>query len=144
LGDKLGQLDRGAYARLAAIAWLITTPLFVAGFLSPTPAVAWLFLLVPNALNLLFLGPVTTAIQHLVPANMRATAAACFLFINNLIGIGAGSWLLGGISDFMTPHFGAESLRYSAIVLVFGYLIASVLAMFAIRTLRDDWVDDDA
>ena len=40
-----------------------------------------------------------TATQHLVPAHMRASASACFLFINNLIGIGGGSWLLGGISD---------------------------------------------
>lgn len=142
LGDKLGQADRGAYAKVPALAWLITAPLFVAGFMSSSPVLAWLFLLVPNALNVLFLGPVLTAVQHLVPANMRATAAASFLFINNLIGIGGGSWLLGGLSDFMKPQFADASLRYSAITLVFCYFLASALAMLAIRTLRKDWVDD--
>jgi MFS family permease len=110
LADKLGKADRGAYAKVSALAWLLTAPLFIAGLLSPSPVVAWLFLLIPNALNILFVGPLTTATQHLVPAHMRATAAACFLFINNLIGIGAGSWLLGGISDVMKPQFGDDGV----------------------------------
>lgn len=142
LGDRMGQSDRGAYAKVPALAWLATAPLFIMGFLSPTPWMAWMFLLVPNALNVLFLGPVLTAVQQLVPANMRATAAACFLFINNLIGIGAGSWLLGGISDFMKPQFAEDSLRYSAITLVCCYFAAAILAMLAVKSLRRDWVDD--
>lgn len=142
LADKLGKLDRGAYAKVSAIAWLLTAPLFVAGLLSSSPVMAWLFLLIPNALNILFVGPLTTAAQHLVPAPMRATAAACFLFINNLLGIGAGSWLLGGISDVMTPRFGGDALRYSAIVLVSLYLVAAVLALFTVRPLRKDWVEE--
>jgi predicted MFS family arabinose efflux permease len=142
LADKLGKADRGAYAKVSAFAWLVTAPLFIAGLLSPSPVVAWLFLLVPNALNILFVGPLTTAAQHLAPAHMRATAAACFLFINNLIGIGAGSWLLGGISDLMKPQFGADTLRYSAIVLVGLYFVASALALLAIKPLRKDWVEE--
>jgi predicted MFS family arabinose efflux permease len=142
LADKLGQLDRGAYARISAIAWAVTAPLFIAGFLSPSPVIAWCFMLIPNALNIVFVGPLTTAIQHLVPAYMRASASACFLFINNLIGIGAGSWLLGGISDYMRPHFGDESLRYSAIVLVCCYFVAAGLAVLSIKHLRKEWVDD--
>ena len=142
LGDRLGQLDKSAYARVPAIAWLITAPLFAGGLSVQTPLAAWLLLVIPNALCLLFLGPIITAVQHLVPAQMRATAAACFLFINNLIGIGAGSWLMGGISDVMKPQFGDESLRYSAILLVSCYLIAALLSLFAIKTLRKDWVED--
>lgn len=144
LADRLGKSDRGAYARVSAFAWLVTAPLFVAGLLSPSPVVAWLFLLIPNALNILFVGPLTTATQHLAPAHMRATAAACFLFINNLIGIGAGSWLLGGISDAMKPRFGDDALRYSAIVVVSLYLVAALLALLAIKPLRKDWVEEPA
>jgi predicted MFS family arabinose efflux permease len=142
LADRLGKGDRGAYAWVPSIAWVITAPLFIAGFLSSSPMVAWLFLLVPNALNVLFVGPVMTATQHLVPPQMRATAAACFLLINNLIGIGAGSWLLGGISDVMKPQFGDEALRYSAIALVCFYFLASALALLAVRPLRRDWVEE--
>ncbi|MGA0544048.1 spinster family MFS transporter [Brevundimonas sp. VNH65] len=142
LADLLGRADRGAYAKVSAVAWVITAPLFVLGFLSPSPVVAWLLLLIPNALTLVFVGPMTTAVQHLVPAHMRATAAACFLFINNLIGIGAGSWLMGGISDVMTPRFGDDALRYSAVVVTVFYLGSALLALLAVRPLRRDWVDD--
>ena len=68
LADRLGQADRSWYVRLPMIAWLITAPLFIAGLLSPNPTLAWFLLLIPNALNILWLGPVTTAVQHLVPA----------------------------------------------------------------------------
>ena len=105
LADKLGKTDRGAYAKVSMFAWLITAPLFAAGFLSPSPVMAWLLLLIPNALTLVFVGPVMTATQHLVPAHMRATASASFLLINNLIGIGGGSWVLGALSDAMKPQF---------------------------------------
>lgn len=144
LADRLGKADRGAYAKVSAFAWLVTAPLFVAGLLSPSPLAAWLLLLVPNALNILFVGPVTTAVQHLVPAQMRATVAASFLFINNLIGIGAGSWLLGAISDQMKPRFGDDALRCSAVLLVSLYLVAAVLALLAIKPLRKDWVEETA
>lgn len=142
LADRMGQLDKSAYARVPAFAWLVTAPFLIAGFFIQMPVLSWILLMIPNALGLVWLGPVTTAVQHLVPARMRATSAACFLFINNLIGIGAGSWLMGGISDFMKPQFGDESLRYSAILLACGYLVASVLGLLAIKTLRKDWVED--
>jgi predicted MFS family arabinose efflux permease len=144
LADRLGKGDRGAYAWVSSLSWLITAPLFIAGFLSTSPVVAWCFLLVPNALNILFVGPLTTATQHLVPPQMRATAAACFLLINNLIGIGAGAWLLGGLSDLMKPQFGDEALRWSAIALVCLYFVASGLALLAVKPLRKDWVDEPA
>ncbi|GAA0637041.1 spinster family MFS transporter [Brevundimonas lenta] len=142
LADRLGKADRGAYAGVSSLAWVLTAPLFIAGFLSSSPTLAWGLLLIPNALNILFVGPVTTAVQHLVPPQMRATAAACFMLINNLVGIGAGSWLLGGLSDVLTPQFGAEALRYSAIALVGLYFVASALALFAVRPLRRDWVEE--
>ena len=97
--DRLGRADRRWYARLPAIAWLVTAPTFVAGFFAPNLWVAWFLLLIPNALNILWLGPIVTAVQHLVPARMRATASASFLLINNLIGLGVGPWLIGRISD---------------------------------------------
>jgi hypothetical protein len=50
-------------------------------------------------LALAWLGPVIAAVQHIVPPNMRATASASFLFINNLIGIGFGIFFLGFMSD---------------------------------------------
>jgi MFS family permease len=142
LADRLGEKDRGWYARLPAIAWLITAPAFVAGLMAPSLWIAWPLLLIPNALNILWLGPVTTAVQHLVPRAMRATASASFLLINNLIGLGVGPTLIGALSDLFRERFGTEALRYAAVSVVGFYLVAAFLMAFAIRRLRTDWVED--
>ena len=144
LADRLGHGDRRWYGRLPAIAWLITGPMFAIGLLSPDPWLAWPLLLIPNALNILWLGPVTTAVQHLVAQPMRSTASASFLLINNLIGLGVGPLLIGALSELFKERYGTEALRYAAVSVVGFYLIASVLMMFAVRRLRDDWVEDVA
>ena len=142
LADRLGQLDRRWYARLPAIAWLITAPTFAAGLLMPNPWIAWPLLLIPNALNILWLGPVTTAVQHLVPRPLRSTASASFLLINNLIGLGVGPTLIGALSVQFKDRFGDEALRYAAVSVVGFYLVAALLMMFAIKRLAGDWVED--
>ena len=144
LADRLGALDRSWYAKLPAIAWLITAPMFAIGLMVPSLWVAWPLLLIPNALNILWLGPVTTAVQHLVPPRMRATASASFLLINNLIGLGVGPLLIGRISDALKTTYGADSLRYAAVGCTGFYLIAAVLMFLAAKRLRADWVDDRA
>jgi MFS family permease len=99
-------------------------------------------LLIPNALNILWLGPITTAVQHLVPQPMRATASASFLLINNLIGLGVGPLLIGRISDALKTTYGPESLRYAAVGCCAFYLVAALLALLSARRLREAWVDD--
>ncbi len=142
LADRLGRVDRSWYARLPAIAWLITAPLFVIGLLAPEAWMAWILLLIPNALNILWLGPVTTAVQHLVAQPMRATASASFLLINNLIGLGVGPTLIGGLSELFKERFGIEALRYAAVSVVGFYVLAALLMFFAISRLSRDWVDE--
>ncbi len=141
LADRLGTVDHAWYARLPAIAWAITAPTFAAGLLLPVPAASWVLLLIPNALNILWLGPVTNAVQHLVPPHMRATASASFLMINNLIGLGVGPLLMGWLSDQLTTSYGIDALRNAAILCLGFYLIAAVLMFLAVRPLRRDWVD---
>jgi len=142
LADRLGQKDRGWYARLPAIAWLITAPTFVFGLMASNLWIAWPMLLIPNALNILWLGPVTTAVQHLVPRAMRSTASASFLLINNLIGLGIGPTLIGALSDLFKERFGTEALRYAAVSVVGFYLVAAFCMAFAVRRLRADWVEE--
>ena len=144
LADRLGQSDRTWYAKLPAIAWLITAPFFVAGLLAPEAWMAWLLLLIPNALNILWLGPVTTAVQHLVARPLRSTASASFLLINNLIGLGVGPTLIGALSELFKERFGTEALRYAAVSVVGFYVLAAMLMFFAISRLRNDWVEDDS
>jgi MFS family permease len=140
--DRLGHADRGWYAKLPAFAWLISAPAWALGLMAPNLWIAWPLLLVGNALNILWLGPVTTAVQHLVPQPMRATASASFLLINNLIGLGVGPLLIGHVSDLLKTSYGVESLRYAAVGATAFYLLAAALMLIAIKHLRSAWVRD--
>jgi MFS family permease len=142
LADRLGHADRGWYAKLPALAWLISAPAWALGLMAPNLWIAWPLLLVGNALNILWLGPVTTAVQHLVPRPMRATASASFLLINNLIGLGAGPLLIGHVSDLLKKSYGVESLRYAAVGSTAFYLLAAALMLIAVKHVRSTWVDD--
>jgi len=142
LADRLGTADRGWYAKLPAIAWLVTLPTFAAGLLSPSLWLAWPLLLIPNGLNILWQGPINTAVQHLAPPHQRATASASFLLINNLIGLGVGPLLMGTISDALKASYGVDALRYAAVGCLGFYGVAALLALLAVRPLRRGWVED--
>ncbi len=142
LADRLGTRNRAWYARLPAIAWLISAPTFALGLMAPNLLIAWPLLLIPNALNILWLGPVTTAVQHLVPQRMRATASASFLLINNLIGLGVGPLLMGRLSDALKATYGVDSLRNAAVACTSFYVVAGVLMLFASKRLASAWVED--
>ncbi|RVU03368.1 MFS transporter [Novosphingobium umbonatum] len=139
--DWLGGRSRSAYAWLPAVSFLLGVPLFVAGLFSGSAQWAfWLFLM-PQALVYLWLGPVLTAVQHLVPAPMRATASASFLLINNLIGVGLGSLTIGKLSDLLTPTYGDDALRHAILLGLGFYLLAAALMMAGGRYLAREWVE---
>jgi MFS family permease len=139
LGDRLGVRDPAAYALVPAVAFLIAAPLYALGIFAPSLPLAWLLFVIPQMLGLVWLGPIIAAVQHIVAPNMRATASASFLFINNLIGIGFGIFFLGRMSDAMKAAHGEDSLRYSILYGLVFYLLAALLYFAAARTLRQDW-----
>ena len=51
--------------------------------------------------------------HFLVGIRLRAMASAILLFVLNLIGLGFGPMLTRLISDFLTPEFGNNGLRYA-------------------------------
>ncbi|TNE63994.1 MAG: MFS transporter [Alphaproteobacteria bacterium] len=144
LADRSARSGKKAgYARIPAIAFILTIPFYMAGIMAPSFELAMVVMLVPTALGLMWLGPVLAAVQHLVPPNMRSTASAIFLFINNLTGIGLGTVIIGAISDALKASYGDESLRYSILVGTAFYVAAAALLYLASRTLDRDWVSAD-
>lgn len=139
LGDRLGQTNRTRYLTVPAVAFCITIPFYVIALFSPNLTLTFVLMLVPTAMGLVWLGPVLATIQHLVRPNMRATASAVFLFINNLIGIGLGTWALGALSDALVQRFAEDSLRYSILAGCVFYLMAASLFWLATHWLERDW-----
>ena len=139
LADRLGRTRKAAYPLVPAAAFVLSIPFYALGILSTSPTPAFFLFLIPTALGLVWLGPVITAVQHLVPPALRATASAIFLFFNNLLGIGFGIFIFGRLSDFLGPRFGAESLRYSILIGLVFYAVAATLLYLASRRLERDW-----
>jgi MFS family permease len=139
LADRYGPKRKAAYALVPAIGFVATVPFYVTGVLSTTFWMSLVVMLVPTALGLVWLGPALSAVQHVVPASMRATASAIFLFVVNLIGIGLGTTMIGALSDAMHVRFGAESLRYAMLSGTGFYLVAALCFALASRRLETDW-----
>ena len=139
LADRFGADKRGAYVVIPALAFITTVPFYVVAILSPNLTTTFFAMLVPTAMGLVWLGPVLSAIQHVVPPNMRATASAIFLFINNLIGIGVGTMAIGILSDGLQARFGDDSLRYAILAGTSFYIAAAMLFLLSAKYLKNDW-----
>ncbi|TFI59827.1 MFS transporter [Sphingomonas parva] len=139
IGDRIGPANPGRYALIPAVCFLIAAPAFALGLFAPNMIVAWLLFTLGQMLALAWLGPVISAVQHIVPANMRSTTSASFLFINNLIGIAVGNYFLGWMSDRLKAQHGADSLQYSILYGLAFYVLSALIYFVASRTLSRDW-----
>lgn len=139
--DRLAARSRRAYVLVPAAAFLLALPCFFFAIQTRSLPLAFVLFLIPQGLNLAWLGPVTAAVQHLVTPDRRSTASAAFLFINNLIGLGLGTWYFGAVSDALTPRFGAEALRYAIYSGLGFYVLSALLFFLASRGLERDWVE---
>ena len=138
LADRLGPRQPGAYALIPALAFLCIIPCYALGTslpLGPRPSSASSS---PRPWSSL-VGPVIGAIQQLVPANMRALASSVFLFINNLLGLGLGSLLLGFASDRLAARYGSASLHHAILGGTIFYVLAAGFLLLAARRLARDF-----
>ncbi len=142
LGDRLGRRDRAFHGYLPALAFVIGALLFAAGISATDVRIAFVMLLIPQAMAYIWLGPVLSAVQHLVEPASRAMASALFLLINNLIGLGGGIYALGALSDALAPIYGSEALRYSMLYSLWLYGVSALLMALAGSYLRRDWIDE--
>jgi len=138
IGDRLKGFRPSAYALVPMVTYALCLPAFLLAFSSHSVVATALILVVPTALSLAWLGPVTSAITGLVPPHMRATVSAMYLFILNLIGLGLGTLVIGAISDALTATYGTEALRYSAMVTTGLYLVSALLMGLAALRLPLD------
>ena len=139
LGDRFGPRRPGTYLAIPMFALFASFPFFALAVMAKTPAMSLGLLLVPTMLGSMGFGTVLTAIQHVVPAALRSTASATFLFINNLIGLGLGSAVLGFISDALAREYGSQSLRYALLAGSLFFILAALMYLFAAQRVAKDW-----
>jgi predicted MFS family arabinose efflux permease len=139
LCDRLAARDPRWLCWVPAIAGVLLVPFHALFVWAADPRVAVLFAF--TGLNLLvavFSAPTYSLAQSLAPLRMRATAAAAVLFMLNLIGLGIGPLLVGGLNDFFEARYGDSAVRLSlTAILVFNFWAAGH-SLWASRLLQRD------
>lgn len=116
VADKLGRRGQRyalwGVAGATMLAWVFHFPVFLVG----NPYLALAFFVVPAIFANFYLATTFAQIQGLVGLRMRAVASALLLFILNSVGLGLGPLFAGMLSDMLEGPFGAESMRYSLLL----------------------------
>jgi MFS family permease len=94
-------------------------------------------------------GAAAAAIQEAVPNQMRGQAAAIFLFVINLVGLGLGPQILPLVSDHvfhdeLSIHFSLLSVTATAEVLAFILLLLALPRFRRAIAYRDRWMRERA
>ncbi len=139
LADRLAPRDKRWYVWLPAVTGLISLPFMIAVYLAEGPYTALACMIIPGILSNVYLGNAIATTHTLVGLRMRAMSSAVFFFILNMIGLGAGPWTVGLVSDYLAPSYGAESLRYAMLYVLPAISVWSIAHFYmASRTLRED------
>lgn len=138
IADRLRQKDIRWYCWISAISnILLFIPLYVMFFHTNTNLVIGTTFLA-NFLGALYLGPSIAVTHSLVTAKMRAFASAILFFALNMIGLGLGPLAIGALSDYLTPTYGEEALRWAMTLSFAAATIAMLLFYQASKTYQAD------
>ena len=137
---KLLQKDRRWELWIPAIAYAGSAPFYIAVFLCPSPYLAIVIKVAATFIAASGGGVALSAIQSFAEPHRRATAVSLVLFLSSLLGLGAGPFAVGLISDLLQPRLGAESLRYALVISTAALVWAGAHFLIAARTARQDQV----
>ena len=138
LCSRLSKNDIRWHGWLPAIAIITSLPFLAATLLSNHTWTAIGFFVIPGILSSIYSGPTYAIIQELVPANRRAMAAALYLLVFNLIGLGLGPLATGILSDLYAPIVGAESLRWAMTSILIVSIPGCIFYLLGAQSLKTD------
>lgn len=105
LADKLRERHPTGLTWIPALGLIISTPLYVVGFISQNIWIAIPPLMAAAALHYFYLGPMYAIAGGVVDSRSRATSVALSLFAMNLLGYGLGPPLIGTLSTYLNSRF---------------------------------------
>jgi predicted MFS family arabinose efflux permease len=153
LGDRLRLVIPTARVLLPAIGLLISVPCVVVALQQPKGGVVAFTLLMgtSTALSFAYYSTVYSAIQDVVPSNLRGTAVSLYFFAMYVLGASFGATIMGALSDYfahqamalagaseMADAFRATGLHNAMYVIPALMLLCSGSLFGAARTIRAD------
>ncbi len=136
LASRLARRDEAWPLRLAAISMAGATAMILAVAWAGTYQLAIWLALPCGLLGGGWSAGVISLLQHLLPANYRATATALFLAIATLIGLALGPWLAGALSSAL-GNDGAALRMAMTIVMPTGF-VGAACSWLAVRRIEAD------
>jgi len=138
MADRLGASRPSRMLSVPALATALGMPLSV-GFLLFDSSTLSLLCFFPFYLLLnVYISPMYSVNQNLAKLRMRATASAILLFLLNIVGAGAGPFIVGALSDFFSQKYGAEGIRYAMLSITVAGMLGAICLMYSSRFLEDD------
>ena len=114
-GPKLIKRDRRWEIWLPAGGFAALVPIYLCMLLVSSIEIATFSLGLAVLIFNLTSGFVLSSLQSVLPAAIRGMGVAMLMLAVNLIGGGAGPLLVGILSDYLAPVYGADGLRYSLV-----------------------------
>jgi len=143
IADRWGARDLRIYGSLPALAVVLSAPVSMVIYTTPSTELALGLIGVTNFLGTLWYGAVYASAQGMVPQRMRAMSASIMLFVINFLGLVLGALCIGALSDAFNKglHLGpAEGVRWALIASVLAGLVSAWLFWLARRTVREEMV----
>lgn len=135
---KLVKKDIRWYMWIGIVSIILTIPFSLYTLFSVNKTAAIFCYFIPNVLFSLNMGALLTVMQGVVHAEMRSMSSAVYYFVLNLVGMGLGPLCIGIMSDYLTPIYGVESLRYSLFIVSTIYLICIYFYWKAGQYIEED------
>jgi predicted MFS family arabinose efflux permease len=136
--DRLAARDAGWYMRMPAVVSLLGLPFAFVFLLSDSHMLSLLCFFPFYFMANVYVPAMHTVNQNLAKLRMRATAAAIMLFIINIVGAGAGPFIVGILNDLYSARFGDQAIRYSLATIATTGAIGSLMFFLSSRTLAAD------
>ena len=132
--------NRTWYIWIPFVSTLIAIPFALNTFLlMPDGYITVYSYFIPTFFGGWYLAPCLAANHFLVGIRMRAMASAILLFMLNLIGLGFGPMLTGFVSDFLTPEFGNNGLRYALSITILINVWCAFHYYCCLKTITKDF-----
>jgi predicted MFS family arabinose efflux permease len=138
MSNKTG--DKTWYVWIPFISTVLAIPFALITFLvMPNGITAAFSYLFPVFFGGWYLAPCLASTHFLVGLRMRAMGSAVMLFVLNLIGLGLGPMLTGYVSDWLTPAYGVDALRYAMAITVLVNVWCAIHYYWSAKTIRADF-----
>ena len=135
LGDRLGSKDLRWRLYIPFISLALAAPLAWLSFMSGNALSAAVFMGLCIFSYKVSWGPHLALVQEVVPAAMRAQAAAYAVFATNIVGLGVGPVLVGLISDALKGQYGEASLTIALSIAAIAFLLGAFCYFWALKPL---------